>query len=340
MDYMTSRDGGFFRIFGRSVAVAAAAGLLASCADSAGDAGDGADSAEMAAEPADIPMQGSRIFPESITSDAAGNIYVGSTQGTIYRALAGAEEAVPWIAADEENGLQSLFGVFVDDGRGLLWACSNPDLFGEPDPDGTSELLAFDLETGALQASHDFPAGPAACNDIAIAEDGTVWVTETLEGRIFTLAPDADELTLFASGDDLVGVDGIAFAGDGAIYINNVREHLLQRVERAEDGSYSGLTTLDLSEELNGPDGLRALGGNRFIQAEGPGGRVALITVNGDEAEVEPVRTGLESSPAVTVVDDVAYALEGKINYLVDPALEGEDPGPFIIRAIALPEAP
>ena len=44
---------------------------------------------------ADIPMEGSRIHPESITSDAAGNIYTGSTGGTIYRVVPGGDKAVP-----------------------------------------------------------------------------------------------------------------------------------------------------------------------------------------------------------------------------------------------------
>src|SRR5690606_37554422 len=79
-----------------------------------------------AQQPADIPINGSRVHPESITSDAAGNIYVGSVPGTIYRAAAGATSAEPWIEPSAENGLTSLFGVFADDARGLLWACNNP----------------------------------------------------------------------------------------------------------------------------------------------------------------------------------------------------------------------
>ena len=48
------------------------------------------------------------------------------------------------------------------------------------------------------------------------------------------------------------------------------------------------------------------------------------------------LREGLMSSPAVVRVGDHAYALEGKINYLIDPKLSGQDPGDFIVRAIKL----
>jgi hypothetical protein len=54
---------------------------------------------------------------------------------------------------------------------------------------------------------------------------GNVWATETLAGRIFLLRKGGGGLELFAAGQDLVGVDGIAIAGDGTIYINNVRQH-------------------------------------------------------------------------------------------------------------------
>jgi sugar lactone lactonase YvrE len=288
--------------------------------------------------PADITITGSRVFPESMASDAAGNIYVGSNGGTIYRALAGAATAEPWIVPSAANGLRSLFGVFPDEGRKVLWACSIPNLFAQPRETGISVLKAFDLATGELKESYDFPADkPSACNDIAVASDGTVYASETLSGRIFALRPGADALALFAEGQDLVGIDGIAIAGDGKIYINNVRQNLVQRVNVHDDGSYAGLTTLTLTDTLNGPDGLRAIGGNTFIQAEGPGGRVALIEVDGDSATVTPVKTGLESSPGTARVGRVGYAIEGKANYLFDPALKDKDPGPFVIRAFALP---
>ena len=294
--------------------------------------------AAAAAAPGDVTIDGSRVYPESITSDAAGNLYNGSNAGTIYRTLAGSKTAEPWIVPNAENGLRSLFGVFVDGKRHLLWACDNPNIFkGEK---GTTTLRAFDLKTGRLKAAYDFPTGvPAACNDIAITQDGSVFATETLAGRIFVLRPHANELAPFASGTELVGVDGIALAGDGRMYINNVRKQLFQRVEIKPDGSFDKLVTLTTSLPLNGPDGLRALGGNRFIQGEGPGGRVALVDVSGDTATIVPIATGLDGPVGVTVSHGVAHVIEGKIEYMFDPKFKDKDPDPFIIRAFALPAA-
>jgi len=291
-----------------------------------------------ASAPADILILGSRVHPESVTADAAGNIYVGSIGGTVYRAAAGSETAEPWIVPGAATGLTSLFGVLADDARGLLWVCNNPPFGAPPPPGAKSGLRAFDLASGTLSAVYDFPGeGPFACNDIAIGPDGTTFATDTAGGRIFALAPNGNELALFAADRDLVGIDGIAFAGDGTMYINNVRRNTLQRVERDANGGFAGLTTLTLSEPVNGPDALRPLGGNRFLQAEGQGNRVTYVDIDGDRATITPVKTGLESSPGVTHVGRTGYATEGKIGYLFDPALRGQDPGPFVIRAFPLP---
>ena len=286
--------------------------------------------------PHEIAINGSRVFPESITSDAAGNLYNASIAGTIYRTLAGTRTAEPWIVPSEHNGLTSLFGLMADDSRGLLWACNNPNMFaGET---GRSLLLAFDLRSGRLSGRYDFPEGPAACNDIAVAADGAVWVSETAGGRIFVLKPNANELALFAAGEELVGIDGIAFASDGALYINNVRSHLFQRVQRKTDGSYAGLTNLTLPVALGGPDGLRSLGGNRFIQGEGQFGRVAILEVRGDTVALTPLAEGLDGPVGVTVTGNTAYVVEGKIGYLIDPALREQEPDPFVIRAFPMDE--
>lgn len=288
----------------------------------------------------DIAINGTRIFPESITSDSAGYLYNGSTSGTIYRTAPGGTTAEPWITPSAANGLMSLFGVLADETRGMLWACNNAPFGGPPPAPGTvSSLKGFDLKSGALRVSYDFPAGkPTVCNDIAVAGNGAVWASETSSGRIFYLAESASVLTLFAEGPELVGIDGLAFADDGALYINNVRQNLLQRVNRKADGNYAGLTNLTLNDTLGGPDGLRSIGGNKFLQAEGTAGRIALVEIDGDSAKITPIKTGLDSSPAITRIGNVGYATEGKINYLFDPDLKDKDPGQFVIRAFPLPE--
>ena len=135
--------------------------------------------------------------------------------------------------------------------------------------------------------------------------------------------------------ESLKGIDGIAFSGDGTLYVNIVTRGALLRVGMQADGSMGVLTELKVSEALGGPDGMRLIEGNRFLLAEGMAGRIDEVTIDGDNARVRVLKSGLNSSPGVTRVGDVAYAIEGKIGYLIDPKLKGQEPGAF--KALAIP---
>jgi hypothetical protein len=115
-----------------------------------------------------------------------------------------------------------------------------------------------------------------------------------------------------------------------------VQKNELWRVKLPAAGQPATLTLLNASRKMEGPDGIRPIGGNRFLQAEGTGGRITLVTVEGDNARIDVLREGLDSSPGVTLIGNTVYAVEGKIQYLIDPQLRGKDPGPFKATAIPL----
>jgi hypothetical protein len=285
----------------------------------------------------DVRIDDVHVYPESLSADRAGRLYIGSVKGVVFRTAPKGDVAEPWIRPSAENGILSLLGVLVDEPHRTLWACSAPTPFRTPPAVGTSALLAFDLATGRIKARYEFPALASACNDVTIAHDGSAYATDTPNGRIFMLKPGAKALALYAEDPRLKGVDGIAFAGNGQLYVNNVQANTMLRIDRKRDGAFAGLTELALSQPVKGPDGLRLLGGNRFLQAEGGSGKVTLVTIDGDKATIADLRTGLDSSPGVTAARGRAYAVEGKIQYLVVPALKGKEPGVFAARVIVLP---
>lgn len=289
-----------------------------------------------AADRGDVLIDDTGVHPESITSTQAGDLITGSVKGVIYRARPGEPVARAWIRPDATNGLGSVFGVLAHEPSRTLWACSVPRFGAPPAPGAVNELVGFDLDTGALRARYPFPPGRAACNDMTVAADGSVFVADTQGGRILRLPPGGSALAVFAEGEALRGVDGIAFSGDGRLYVNNVQTGAMQRVDIGADGRFAGLAELKVSEKLGGPDGLRLIEGNRFLQAEGTAGRIAEVTITGEEAHVRVLRDGLDSSPGVTRIGNTAYAIEGKIRYLIDPSLRGQDPGPFRILAIPI----
>ena len=287
-------------------------------------------------ERADIRIADTEVFPESVTSTPDGTVYAGSIKGNVYRAAPGEALAQPWIRASAANGILTILGVLADEASGTLWLCSVPNFFGPERSEGVSSLMAFDLASREQKAVYPFPPPAAACNDIAVAADGSVFATDTPNGRIFRLAPGTRELELYGEDSALVGVDGIAFAADGTLYVNNVRTNEILRVETNGESTLTGLTKLMVSHELGGPDGFRHIDGNRFLQAEGTIGRVSIVTIEGDTARFDILNEELTSTPGATPVGDTAYVIESQIGYLTNPSLRGQQPGPFMLYAVPL----
>lgn len=297
----------------------------------------GPNPAAAEAPPAAIAIEGSRVFPESIGADAAGNVYASSLDGTIYRATPGSDKAIAWIKPDETNKLLWSLGVLADDRSNTLWVCTAPAGFLNPPRNGDSAAVAFDLKTGAFKARYVLPASTGAkaagatCNDIAVEGTGKVYLTDISGGRLFSIAPGAKQVTLEAADPLLVGVEAPAFAGDGTLYLNNTRQNTLLRVNRTAEGAFKGLTKLTTSIPLDGPDGMRPYKGNQLLQAEtGGNGRADLITIDGDDAKIDVIAEGTGSA-GIMHIGNVAYTAEGKIGYLFDPKLKDQDPGPFTI---------
>jgi len=305
----------------------------------------------------DITIDDSDVYPESLSAAPDGTVYIGSMKGIVFRAQPASSHAVAWIRPTPENGILSLLGVLADTRSHTLWLCSDPTPLRSPPVTGVASLMAFDLKSGARKATYPFPPPQSACNDITIAADGTVYATDTPNGRIFRLRPssaaagatedksgyggqvrlptDANALELFAEDPRLKGIDGIVMSGDGVMYVNIVTRGQLLRVDVKADGSLAGLTELALSQPVGGPDGFRLIAGRRFLLAEGTAGRIDEVTIEGDTAAVRTLKDGFTSTPGVTLVGRTGYLLEGKIGYLIDPRLKGQDPG--IFKAYAVP---
>jgi len=284
----------------------------------------------------DVVIDDTNVYPESMSAAKDGRIYIGSIKGIIFRAEPGSGKAEPWIKPTPENGLLSLLGILVDERSKTLWACSAPNPLRNPPAVGVSALVAFDLRTGAEKGSYPFPPPASVCNDITVAHDGTVFASDTPNGRIFKLPRGAHSLELFAEDERLKFIDGLVFSGDDTLYVNIVTKGLLLRVDRTPSGGLGAITQLTTSAPLAGPDGFRLIRDHTFLLAEGNGGRIDEVTINGDNVDVKVLREGLVSPPAVTLVGKTAYALEGKIRYLIDPKLKGQDPGVFEAYAVPL----
>lgn len=291
------------------------------------------------AQAQDVSMPDNRAFPESITSDRAGDIFFGSMgNGGVYRAKAGSSAASLWIDP-KVSGVTFMAGVFADDATNTLYACSGAK--GAP-PDQAAQksaVKAFDLKTGALKASYPMPYGAMSfCNDFAVDKAGNVYVTDTVGGAVHRLKKGGPALEVWIKDARLAGADGVAVGGDGNLYVNSVFQNKLFRIAVAKDGAAGAITELEPSSKMNQPDRLRSLGGMRFLQAEGGAGRIEVVTVSGGSATITPIKQNEPGLTAMTVARGKVFALNGKLNYMRDKALQGQDPGPIKAEAVDLPK--
>ena len=281
-----------------------------------------------ASAPTEVTVHEDKPFPESLTSTPDGALIIGSvTKSAIFRAPKGAATAEVWIKPGT-NGLQRILGVLADPKSGTLWVCSD-----KLAPKGApSALKTFDLKTGAAKGSYDFPGATALCNDIAIGPDGAAYATDTTANRILRLKKGATALDVWLKDDQLAFVDGIAFGDNSTIYVNTVTTGHLFRIPVGKDGAAGKIASIEPSQKLTSPDGMRPLGNNEFLLIEGAG-RLDHVTVTGDTAKIEVLKDGFNGPTAVTQVGGTAWVLEGKLKYMNDPKLG--DPGPF--KAYAVP---
>ena len=122
------------------------------------------------------------------------------------------------------DGLQRVLGMKVDPARKSLWVCS-----AEADAPGgnktrESTLFRFDLATGkTLQKLESPPGGTHLFNDIAVAKDGGLYVTDSEEGAVYRLRAGGGKLEVFQPGGRFFYPNGIALSEDGRfLYVAHV----------------------------------------------------------------------------------------------------------------------
>jgi len=281
----------------------------------------------------EITLPGTRVFPESITSTANGTLIVGSLgHGNVSRIAPGKTTAEEWIKPGT-GGLNQVLGVYADEKGKTLWVCSNNlEKKGE-----ATSVKAFDLSTGTLKGTYPLPGDDALCNDIAVAADGTTYVSDTRQASILLLKRGGKDLEIAAKDPLLGGADGLAFGEKTILYVNCVTTGKLLRLDLGPDGKSKGVIDLKLSRPLERPDGMRAIGKNRLLLAENSG-KMDIVTFEGQTAMVKTIKEGLASTPGVTATRGMAWIVEGKLNYRNDPKFKDQDPGLFKMYAVPLPK--
>jgi sugar lactone lactonase YvrE len=292
-------------------------------------------------KPGVIMMPGNRFFGEGVTATSDGTFYAGSMEeGTIVKAAPGSDKAEPFIAAGA-NGLVSVLGLYADEASNTLWACSSDA--GNSKLKGTAPvgIKAFDLKTGAAKGSYDFPGG-GFCNDLTVDAKGNVYATDSWKPRILRLTAGGTALEEWINdpqlGADQWSLNGLDFdRTNNVLYVVNQKLGQLFRITTKPDGSADAVTLIKTSQELRRPDGLKLIGPNTLATVEGGAGGVAVITLEGDTAQVKRFDAGLDGVATFAYYRGSVWVVENQGDHFWDPTNAGaEATKPFRIVEVPI----
>jgi sugar lactone lactonase YvrE len=285
-----------------------------------------------------IALPGDLAYPESLAASSDGTLFIGSAKmGGVLRVTPGASTPTPWIAPTA-FGTRSIFGVLVDERSGTLWTCSNDlasDGIASPGSGSGSALKGFDLKTGAGKVSVPFPGNRPLCNDIAVAKDGRVYVSDEYSARVLRLSADSHLLEVWVSDPQLADIDGIAFGADGNLYANTYEASGLFRID-VKHATAGKVVKLSTSRPITHPDGMRPVTGNMFLMVEAAG-TLDRVSVRRDQALIETIRSNMVEPSAVTSVGRTAWVAEGQIGVLYDVKHPKPPKLPFDIVPVPVP---
>lgn len=230
----------------------------------------------VASQTLDLP--GDATFPEGILEDGTGTLWItGFGDGSLHRILP--DDTVETFKTPGEDGLRSAVGLVADAERGRLWVANfDFETF-------SSNFKVFDLDDGELLATVAAPAdlGPHFFNEVALADDGSVYVSDTLQPRIWTAGPALDVVPSVLAEDPLLanpaedrpfGLNGLALSPDGDHLVASVMDRLTQgggrlvRIDR-DSGAVADIALSGDLDVFGGSDGM-------FFE---PDGRLVMVNV-------------------------------------------------------------
>jgi len=225
------------------------------------------------------------LLPEGIAHDAAtGRYFIGSIHQRKIVVVEPFGRVRDW--SRKGVGLDAILGLFVDAPRRLLWAVSTNGFETESEHTRRNAVLAFDLANGRLRHRIELPQA-AQLNDLAVAADGTVFVTDTLGSAVWRLAPQAKLAQKLGEGKMLRGANGIAISSQGKLYVATSTGIALL------DAASGAARRMQQPDEVvsGGIDGLYYHGGELIGIQNGPNpGRVIALKLSPDGARIQSMR--------------------------------------------------
>ena len=167
--------------------------------------------------PVSFRLADPRLVPEGIAWDGARRRFlVGSIAQRKIVAIDRRGKTRDFSRADDR--LDTVLGLAADGRRRLLYAVSTNGFEDSARHGRRNAVLIYDLGRGRRIARHDV-AEALQLNDVAVAADGTLYVTDSAAGSIYRMRPGERRLTRFGPPRAAHGANGIAVAVDGTVYV-------------------------------------------------------------------------------------------------------------------------
>lgn len=187
------------------------------------------------------------FFPEGIAYDAVHDVlFIGSIRKRkIVRINIKQNKIEPFVAS-KQDGLMAVLGMKVHPKSGHLWAVSVADPtmmeYSEKDDAGMNAVHEYDGATGKLIRKYTLSGKPVHyLNDLDVDSSGRVYVTDSANGEIFTVAPGESRLESMIPAGKFLSPNGIAVSSDGktvyvadtlkGIYALNPASRAVERVQ-------------------------------------------------------------------------------------------------------------
>lgn len=127
----------------------------------------------------------------------------------------------------EDDSLFGVFGLALDEAAGVLWAATSavPAMRGfSPDLAGQAALVEIDLASGAVRRSFPTPraAGSGAghqLTDVALGEDGTVWLSDAGTPVLWRLRPGGAALERAVENPEFFALQGLSVLPTGTVLV-------------------------------------------------------------------------------------------------------------------------
>jgi hypothetical protein len=167
--------------------------------------------------PVAFRLKDPKLIPEGIAYSPAGERYViGSiAQRKIIMTDAKGDESDFSKPSDK---LDTVLGLTIDAERGHLYAVSTNGFLDEAKTARRNAVVRYHLKNAVYLDRFDAPDA-MQLNDVAVATDGTLYVTDSASATLFRKKWDEKKLTRFGAPGALRGGNGIALGKDGMLYV-------------------------------------------------------------------------------------------------------------------------